>query len=192
MKNCIAAWATSCSKDCATAKCVSTCTTQAHDQCARNVAAPQHVFNGPVASTPVTDPQVCSAAPAEVSCHRLSVDQLDTGSAISVTGAACSVVTGTVANKAFWGGGITMYVICPNQSQFSASTAVIGRACSSPTDGSFSIVATNDCAGQTGCYGVIAVTPVGENNQCGGDVIQAPTNGDPGWATCTSGPCPDI
>lgn len=194
MKNCIAQWTTSCSKDCATAKCVSTCTTQAHDQCAKNIAAPQHVFNGPVSSTPVNDPQVCAAAPSDLSCHRISIDQLSEGSAISVTGAACSVVTGTVANRAYFGGGVTMYVICPNQGQFSASTAVIGRTCSSPTDGSFTIVASNECAGQTGCYGLIAVTPVGQNNFCGGDTttVTTPPNGDPGWATCTGGGCPDI
>jgi hypothetical protein len=190
VNNCIAALTTSCSNDCATPRCVSTCAAQAHDQCTKDVTTPQHVFNGPVSSTPVTDPQVCAAAPSDLSCHRITVDQLVQGSAIAVTGAACSTVSGNVSNKAFWGGGVTMYVVCPNQGQFSASSSIIGRTCSSPADGSFSVVASNECAGQTGCYGMIAVTPVGQNNSCGGDA--APANSDPGWTTCTGGACPGL
>src|SRR5438105_1113883 len=115
VKNCIAALTASCSNECATARCTSNCATQAHDQCTKNVAAPQHAFNGPVSATPITDPQVCSAAPAEVSCRRLGVDQLAEGSAIAVTGAACAMVNGAVANKAFWVGGVAVYVGCPYQ-----------------------------------------------------------------------------
>ena len=153
VKNCIAAWVTSCSKDCATARCVSNCTTQAQDHCAKDITAPQHVFNGPVTSTPIP------CANGDTSCG--------------------SIVSGTVTNSQFWGGDVTIYVICPSSGEGPATTFIIGRAPISATDGKFTMTVGSTFSGQNGCYGLIAVTPVA-----------GAASHDPGWAPCTGGPCP--
>lgn len=155
--SCVAEWTTACAKTCTTSQCVSNCTTQAQNQCAINLAAPQQVFSGPVTAAPVdscTQPDVLACAPG-------------TG---ALTG--CSNMSGTVADKAAWGGLVTIYVICPNAQN--ASTTVLGSGAISIADGSFSFSVTNACGGRTGCYGLFAVTSAG----------------DPTWSTCTSSSCP--
>jgi len=159
-----------CSEDCKTSRCVAKCEREAHDGCKVNVIATQHVFNGPVTSTPVSCP---------------------TGG----DGSACSAVKGTVANRAFFGGSVTFYAICPIRARADAITTVIATVCSSATDGTFSVIAPNTFAGQNGCYGLVAVAP-SPSNGCGVENFSPdappPTNGDPGWNTCTGAPCPAI
>lgn len=166
VKNCIAAWVTSCSKDCSTAKCVSQCTTQAHDHCTKDISQPQHVFNGPVTATPASE-CVLDTVPA---CANPS---LQSGS--------CSTVSGTVADPAFFGGPVTIYVVCPqgkpDARNEALTTTVLGRTRSSSADGTFTMTVTNQCSGQTGCYAIIAVAPPAGS-------------GDPGWTGCTGSVCP--
>ena len=179
MTQCIADWTTSCSKDCATSQCVSDCTTQARAMCDVNVTAAQQAFRGPVTATPTdqcTPPPTPDCAPYPV----------------STASAACSVISGTVANEALWGGQVTIYVICPpfapaGRGLESVTTTVIGFTQSSCSDGSFTLTATNACAGQTGCYGLIAATPPESCESCG---TCAATPGDPNWSSCTSAACP--
>ncbi len=132
--SCVAAWTTACDKACTTSQCVSNCTTQAQTQCAVNLAAPQQLFNGPVTAAPVDS---CTA-PIGLACAP---------SVGALTG--CSNISGTVANKASWGGLVTIYVICPNAG--SPSTTAIGSGAISTADGSFSFSVTNACGGRTGC-----------------------------------------
>jgi hypothetical protein len=185
VKNCISDWTTSCSKECATSKCVSNCTTQAQLECKKDVTQPQHVFNGPVVSTPVDSctPQFSGAACAPFVSQDVTV----------APPASCTTLTGTVANKAYWGGNVTVYVVCPAGSPLGrgseiTTTTIIGQAQSSCADGSFSMTATNACSGQTGCYGLIAATPASSCETCGTCGLTTP--GDPGWNTCTSSLCP--
>jgi hypothetical protein len=180
VKNCIANWVTSCSKECATAKCVSNCTTQAHERCTLNVVNPQMVFSGPVTSTFTDQCVPPEGAPA---CAPLSGQ-----GTIASAGAACSVVSGTVADHQFWGGTVTIYIVCPagsppGNSREVTSVTIIASATSSCADGKFSMTGTNACAGQTGCYGLIAVTP--PPGSCSPTLV-----GDPGWSTCTGAICP--
>lgn len=168
VKNCISAWVTSCAKDCATAKCVAQCTTQAHAMCTKDITQPQHVFNGPVTTAPATE---CPIEGIPVCAN----PTLPTGS--------CSTVSGTVADPAFFGGTVTIYVICPagkpDARNESVTTTVLGRTLSSITDGTFTMTVTNQCSGQTGCYAIIAVGPPAGS-------------GDPGWTPCTGGGvCPN-
>ena len=187
-KNCIAQWTTSCSAGCATAQCVANCTTQAHDQCAKDIAAPQATFSGPVTATPVS----CESPPVAACTPNL---QITTDGSVSGVSADCSQISGTVANKAFWGGNVTVYVVCPpgtpagNQNE-STTTSVIGLGSSSCTDGTFTLTATNSCGGQTGCYGLIAVTPASSCEACGTCGASTSTQGDPNWNSCTSTACP--
>lgn len=191
-KSCIATWTTACSKDCAGAKCVSNCTTQAHNKCRTNLVAPQLVFNGPVSAVPTSqcpplDGRLVCAPPVQI-----TVDD----TVVSVVGATCSLVSGTVANRNYFGGNVTVWVICPagtpvgSGSQATTST-IVGQGQSSCADGKFSFAATNQCGGvQTGCYGLIAATPPSSCETCGTcDAVQPPP-GDPGWNTCTSDVCP--
>src|SRR5207237_9423910 len=108
VKNCEAAMTSQCSADCANARCVAACAKQSREACKVNITTPQHVFNGPVISTPVA--------------------------CLSITTATCSAVSGSVANRNFFGGSVTLYAICPVRS-VNANTAVIGTTCSSATDG---------------------------------------------------------
>ena len=187
-KSCIAEWTASCSKDCTTAKCVSECTTQAHDHCVKDIAAPQNTFKGPVTATPTT----CDAPPV-AACSAPIVVTAD--GTVATVAQNCSTVTGTVANKALWGGQVTIYVVCPagtpvGQPNETATTSVIGQTSSSCSDGSFILTATNSCSGQTGCYGVIAATPPTSCEACGTCGAATPAAGDPNWSTCTDGCCP--
>src|SRR5438477_3548696 len=81
VRNCIASRSQECSEDCKTSRCVSKCEKEAHDSCKVNVIATQHVFNGPVTSTPV-------------SCPPPVPEAATTGG----DGSTCSAVKGTVAN----------------------------------------------------------------------------------------------
>ncbi len=178
--SCIADWTASCSKDCVTSQCVSNCTTQAHDQCNANVTAVQQVFSGPVTGTPTDQ---CTPPDSTPACAPDSV---------ATASASCSMISGTVANRALRGGQVTIYVICPpftpaGRQNDGNSTTVIGSTQSSCSDGSFTLTATNACAGQTGCYGIIAATPPSSCDACG---TCSATPGDPGWSTCTSASCP--
>ena len=185
VKNCVANHTKECAEDCKTSRCVSKCEKAARDECKVNVIIAQHVFNGAVTSTPtdqceVGEPPVC-ASPNFTPAN------------------PCSVIKGTVSNRAFFGGPVTIYVICPPGSPAGieqprgTTTTVLGQTCSSATDGSFTVTITNQCSGQTGCYGLIAAAPA-TRFDCLGDapVTAPPPNGDPGWDTCTSGGCPDI
>lgn len=188
IKNCIAQWTTSCSAGCATAQCVANCTTQAHDQCAKDIAAPQATFSGPVTATPVSceNPPVAACTPSLL---------ITTDGSVGGVSANCSQISGTVANRAFWGGDVTIYVVCPpftpagHQNDIT-TTSVIGQAGSSCTDGTFTVTAANACGGQTGCYGLIAVTPASSCEACGTCGASTNTPGDPNWSTCTSTCCP--
>ena len=140
--------------------------------CRNDVTAPQDVFSGPVTATPV---QCTTDTSLLLSC------------ASQAGNAECSVTSGTVANQASCGGNVAIWVICPagtpngNPGQ-STTTTVIGTATSDPNTCAFTMTTTNACAGQTGCYGLVAATPppsAGLN----------PTP-DPGWRTCTGGSCP--
>jgi hypothetical protein len=182
---CIADWTTSCSKDCATSQCVSDCTTQARAMCDVNVTAAQQAFRGPVTATPTDQ---CTPPPTPLAC----APELVLGSPAPPANATCSVISGSVANNALWGGQVTIYVICPpltpaGHENGVPTTTTIGNAQSSCADGSFTITASNVCAGQTGCYGLIAATPPESCDSCG---TCAATPGDPGWSTCTSASCP--
>lgn len=182
MKDCIAAWTTSCTKDCATPRCVAECTLRAHDACAHNLTAPQTVFIGPVTAALTS----CAAPPVAACAAPAVID--------GTTPVGCSTVNGTVANPMFWGGNVTIYVICPpgtpaGHGNETSTVSVIGTAQSSCTDGKFTMTATNSCAGQTGCYGLIAVTPPASCETCGTCSAAAP--GDPGWNTCTAAVCPN-
>ena len=192
VKNCISAWVTSCSRDCATARCVSNCTTQAHAMCTKDITQPQHVFNGPVTSTPLPAAQ-CTPPDGTLSCQPPPAITIDTTIA-SVVGSTCSQIAGTVFNSAYFGGNVTIYVICPAGSptpNSGPSTTIIGQGRSSCVDGSFSFQATNVCGGQqTGCYGLIAATPPSSCEACGTCGDTQPSPGDPGWNTCTSDCCP--
>lgn len=181
-KGCMSDWADSCSRECATARCVANCAAQARDKCKVNVTNPQVVFVGPVTSTPTNQ---CVPPDGTPACTAPS-NRDDT----NATAASCSTLTGRVANRNFWGGNVTIYVICPAGSptpNSPATTTVIGTATSSCTNGRFTTTVTNACSGQTGCYGLIAATPPSSCETCGS--CKAPT-GDPGWGTCTAGPCP--
>jgi hypothetical protein len=96
-----------------------------------------------------------------------------------------------VADQQFWGGTVTIYIVCPAGSPFgnsglATSVTIIASATSSSADGKFSMTATNACGGQTGCYGLIAVTPAPNCGSCSTIVV-----GDPSWSTCTNGTaCP--
>ena len=191
VKKCRDDWVTSCSKECATARCVSNCTTQAHDQCGKDITAQQKTFSGPVTGTPTNE---CTPPDGRLACAPGLAITIDSNVAPD-TAASCSVIAGTVANHAYWGGDVTIYVICPagspvgNPGQATTST-VVGQAQSSCTDGTFSITATNQCGGQTGCYGLIAATPPTSCEACGTCGDTAPAPGDPGWNGCTSTACP--
>ncbi|TMA32927.1 MAG: hypothetical protein E6J88_01625 [Deltaproteobacteria bacterium] len=182
VKNCEANHTKECAEDCKTARCVSKCEKEARAECKVNVIIAQHVFNGGVISTPTDQ---CSID-EEFQCARGQ----------NTNPAPCSMLKGTVANRAFFGGSVTVYVICPRVvfGTPTSSSTVIGSTCSDPNNGSFTLTETNACSGQTGCYGLIAVAPPGPDNVCGGEtpVTAPPPNGDPGWDTCTSGGCPDI
>jgi hypothetical protein len=189
--NCIAAWVASCSRDCATPKCVSTCTSQAHQMCAQNVVAPQSVFNGPVVSTPTTqcvaqDRPFCAPPPA------ITVSD----SAAAVVGSTCSIVSGTVTTPAFFGGQVIIYVVCPpgapvGSGSQATTTTIVGSGQSDCATGKFSFTASNACGGQsTGCYGLIAATPPSSCEACGTCGAPASPPGDPGWNTCTGDVCP--
>jgi hypothetical protein len=118
-----------------------------------------------------------------------------TDSIAAVTGSTCSLVSGTVSNPAFFGGQVTIYVICPagmpaGSGNQALTTTVIGSGVSSCTDGKFSFVATSVCGGQqTGCYGLIAATPPTSCEACG-TCANGPASTDPGWNTCTNSACP--
>lgn len=181
-KNCVAAWTTSCSKDCGTARCVSECTKQAMQMCEKDVTKPQQVFVGPVIALPLATNE-CPGASQAPQCTPFPVN----GSPAAAP-PSCSTVSGTVAARQFWGGLVTIYVICPpfspaGHENSTPTTTVLGHAPSSPTDGKFSMNVTNTCSGQTGCYGLIVVTPPA----CEG----CAPNPDPGWNTCTSSACPN-
>jgi hypothetical protein len=190
-KNCIAAWTTSCSRDCATPKCVSNCTTQAAAMCRKNVIDPQQVFTRAVTSTPISVCATPSAAPACAPPPPIAAAD----SIQAAVGSTCSLISGTVSNPAFYGGQVTIYVICPpgmpaGTGNPSLTTTIIGSGSSSCVDGTFSFVATNVCGGQqTGCYGLIAATPPSSCEACG-TCAAGPASTDPGWSTCTSDACP--
>lgn len=175
--NCVSQWVASCSADCATARCVSNCTTQAHAVCEKNITAPQNVFSGPVTATPMqceAPPVSACTSPVLPTDPTLSPDAADT--------ATCSSVSGTVADKNLCGGNVTVYVICPPGSPAGLGTeavtaSVLGQIQSDPNSCGFTMSVTNSCGGPTGCYGLIAVTPL------------LPSS-DPVWGSCTSGPCP--
>jgi hypothetical protein len=172
VKNCIAAWVSSCSADCTTARCVSACTTQAHAVCEQNITQPQNVFSGPVVSTPL-DPSECPSNDGVLAC------QLPLTAAAQST---CSSVAGTVADSTLCGGQVSIYVICPagapvGNPHEGTTTTIIGVGQSDPATCKFDFVATTVCGGApTGCFGLIGVT--------------SPIVGDPGWSPCTGDACP--
>jgi len=181
VRNCVGERSRDCSEDCKTSRCVAKCEKEAHEKCKVDVIVPQHVFNGAVISTPTNQ---CSVD-EEFQCARGQNN----------TTAPCSALRGTVANRALWGGSVTVYVICPRvvEGTPTSTSTVIGSTCRSATNGSFTLTAPNACSGQTGCYGLITVAPAGVDNACGVDNPSPATpNGDPGWSTCTSGPCPEL
>jgi len=115
------------------------CGKQAVQVCRRNISTPQHVFSGPVTSTPVA-----------------CVDSDGLGT--------CSAVSGTVADPSFCGGQVTIYIMCPaglpvGSGSETPTTTVLAQATSDPATCAFGMTASNAFAGPTGCYGLIAVTP---------------------------------
>jgi hypothetical protein len=93
-----------------------------------------------------------------------------------------------VANRLFFGGQVAIWVVCPAGTPFgsgsgSTTTTLLATTTSNATTGAFSFSppVTGVCGGQSGCYGLIAVTPPPSD---------APTP-DPNWSTCTNGTaCP--
>lgn len=194
IKNCIAQWTTSCNNDCeGNGKCQSLCTTQAHDKCTRNIAQAQQTFSGPVTAAPAA----CTEDTLQVSaCSPRIITNDDV--VLSQAPATCSQLTGTVANKNFYGGSVVIYVVCPANARVNqpGSTTIVGETCSDPSTGAFTINASNACSGQTGCYGLIAVAPgpvslQSTEQSCPGN-NSTTSPGDPNWSTCTSSTCPDI
>jgi len=185
MRSCIAREIDDCADDCRTARCVSKCEKEAREKCKVNVIVAQHVFNGAVTSTPIQ--QECFDG--RLACFNPN----------AVPPGPCSEIKGTVANRAFFGGPVRIFVICPPGSpagtqNFATTTTVLGQTCSNPADGSFTMTVSNQCSGQSGCYALISAAPA-TTFDC---LTDAPTDstttggGDPGWDTCTSGACPDI
>ena len=190
-RSCIADWTTQCSRECATARCVSNCTTQAHDQCKKDLTASQHSFIGPVTGV-VSDS--CQGAPSPQQTQACTPFN-NTDSLASQAAASCTTVRGTVANPALRGGKVTIWVICPsgkpdNREQGPTATPV-GSA-QSNCDGTFTVVSSNACSGVTGCYGLISVDdPSGDQCAvCGNCPGPTATPGDPTWDRCTSTTCP--
>jgi hypothetical protein len=165
-----------CAQDCKTARCAAKCEKAAREKCRVNITVPQHVFNGAVIATPTAQCEV-GFPPACASPDFVPTDP-------------CSLVRGTVAKHALWGGPVAIYVICPVVSS-GTTTTTLGQTCSSSIDGSFAMTVTNLCSGPSGCYALISAAQAGLSSACSPDAATTPSSGgDPGWSTCTAGPCP--
>ncbi|HUJ25287.1 MAG TPA: hypothetical protein VLW85_04660 [Myxococcales bacterium] len=143
------------------------CGRQCVAACHKDIAKPQHVFDGPVISTPNCTTNSDSRTICTFSVH------------------------GTVANNAYCPGSVTFYAICPAGTPFCANSDsdclfTIGRATTN-ADCTFTTTLPDTFNGQNGCYGTVAATPAPTNN------LQAPINGqgpDPAWGGCTGNGCP--
>jgi hypothetical protein len=155
--------------------------------CRQDITAPQRTFKGRVTATPVQCPSITTTTTTTLdTTSATSSFQLPCASSAGST--SCAAISGTVANRLFFGGAVTLWVICPAGTPFlspgeSTTTTRLATTTSDATTGAFSFrpPVTGVCSGQTGCYGLIAVTPAPSAN---------PTP-DPNWNSCTNGiSCP--
>jgi hypothetical protein len=153
--------------------------------CRQDVSAPQQAFKGKVTSTPIA----CTTAPT----NNLDSTSAPLACASSAASNACASITGTVANPAFRGGDVTIWIICPAGTPYLSpnevtTTTKLASTPSDPVTGAFTFPeVTGACGGQTGCYGLLAVTPPRSTVP-----INSNSTPDPNWTSCTNGvSCPN-